>query len=160
MLTDCPHCFTRVVPKADGTCPACQRDIHESGSHDPNMVSMKIAQGDELPSVCCQCGLATDRLIRLHKTSAGKDGLPTTFWEHLVARIAGLFAPIRAISMLETMFEGSQATIGVDVDLPLCDLCRAQGVPDPIYVDFANARMTLIVHRTFREKASCSTSAT
>ena len=25
MLTECPHCFTRVLPRPDGQCPACQQ---------------------------------------------------------------------------------------------------------------------------------------
>ena len=56
MLTTCPHCFTRVIPKADGTCPACQRNVNDPRGADATRTSLRVSQGDVLPAVCCECG--------------------------------------------------------------------------------------------------------
>jgi len=30
MITDCPHCFNKVLPAADGTCPSCRKNVNET----------------------------------------------------------------------------------------------------------------------------------
>jgi hypothetical protein len=74
MLIDCPHCYTRVVPKVDGTCPACQKDTNDLAGADLSRTSIRVGQGDVLPSVCCDCGYQTQRRVRVYRNNQGDKG--------------------------------------------------------------------------------------
>lgn len=141
MLVDCPHCYTRVVPKSDGTCPACQRQV--TGEHDaqPGRTTLRVAQGTRLPPVCCDCGQPTERYVAVGGKSAGEP----SGWSAL---IVSLFSwPIG----LWMFLRGLERTSVVQVRVPQCWQCGRGGRPKPRYVDFPNARMTFVVHRKLKE---------
>ncbi len=141
MLTDCPHCYARVVPKADGRCPACQKDMHDLAGVDPTRVSLRVAQGDVLPRVCCDCGQATDRVITVCRRTSARDEMS------LGVRLLLL------LSFNWGALSGSGGDV-VEVEMPQCDLCGSEGRPEPEYVDFDNVRMTFVVHKNLRDAAT------
>lgn len=158
MLIDCPHCFTRVVPKADGTCPACQKDTRETAGGDLTRATMPVAQGDVLPPVCCHCGRDTRRCVAVSIEAAGKgQDLPgggTAI--SLLLSLASLFVSMLAFLILWPVFvyrllRGIAGTSVVEVRVPQCEVCAAYGDPRPQRVDFENARMTLVVHKRLKE---------
>ena len=70
MLTNCPHCFTRVVPRSDGSCPACQSDTHDTAVGEPSRTPIHVWQGDILPPICCGCGQRTSRVVSVYRKMA------------------------------------------------------------------------------------------
>ncbi len=55
MIVECPHCHTRVLPKADNICPACRENILDTHDVDPNMVSLSVRESQDLPPYCYRC---------------------------------------------------------------------------------------------------------
>ena len=144
MLVDCPHCFTAVVPKSDGTCPACQGDARAPGL-DPDKISLRIVQGAVLPSVCCDCGKFTDRFVDVSRSRSDDREQGSTF----VGNLFGLFAswPLSLFMLLR----GIDQTRVVQTQLPQCAVCAGDGAPRPRYVDFNEVRMTFVVHRKLKD---------
>ncbi len=131
MLEDCPHCYTRVVPMTDGTCPACRKNVRDLAGVDPDRVTMTVAQGDVLPGVCCACGRETSRFVRVISTK-GDPGL--------LGLIVAMLVYCVAVAMsLAFAYKTSRV---IEVHLPQCDSCGAGGPPKPRYVDYDNVRMT------------------
>lgn len=147
MLTDCPHCYTRVVAKADGRCPACQRDLLSVADIDSMWVSLRVAQGDILPPICCDCGQATQRVTKVRKSKS--EGDEATSW--ILVILLGFLSWLAAFYHI---LRGIADTNVVEVKMPQCDLCAVNGRPQPEYVDFGNVRMTFVVHRNLRDSTT------
>lgn len=59
MLPECPHCFARVIPRPDRSCPNCSEQLDQ-----PNglgLVSVWIRPTTVLPDICHRCGVPTSR---------------------------------------------------------------------------------------------------
>ncbi len=127
MIIECPHCHVKVLPTANNLCPACRRDISDPSDTDPNQVALTIHESEELPSFCFSCNLYTDRTIRV----SGDKG-----------------------SDFDSLFKTSDVdTSNVVIDLPQCDKCGEEiGEPEPVHVDYEYQKMTLVVHRGFRDR--------
>ena len=124
----CPHCHTRVLPKADNTCPACQSDLSDLEDVDPNLIVLAIHELEELPTFCYSCNRYTERLVRVSgdRRSIIKDA------------IFGHVAP--------------EDTSNVIIYLPQCEECGDRGGPEPIDVDYENQTMSFLVQKQFRER--------
>jgi hypothetical protein len=140
-IIQCPHCFTQVIPKSDGTCPACQRNTRDREGIDDTRRSIRISQGDVLPPICCDCGEAASVYTPVSRTLANAQGQPSGVWQILMALF--LSWPMAVYFFLRGI---SQASV-VQVRLPQCARCRERAKPSPRYVDFPNARMTFVVHK-------------
>lgn len=142
MVVDCPHCFTKVIPKPDGTCPACQRNTQD-GHARPDHSAVRVAHNAELPPLCCGCGQATDQYhtITNHSSEGRAEG------SGVLAFLVALLSLPMALFLL---LRGIQETSVVQVKLPICPHCRQFGLPKPQYVDFKNARMTFVVHKRLK----------
>ncbi len=144
MLVDCPHCYARVVPKADGCCPACQQNLRLVTGTESMRVSLRVAQGDILPAICCDCGEPTERVTKVQASrSERREG---TNWIEVI--VLGLMSWLVAVYLI---LRGISETNVIEVRIPQCELCAAGGPPKPEYVDFGNARMTFVVHRKLRD---------
>jgi hypothetical protein len=64
-INPCPHCCRRVIPMADGTCPACAKNTSDRSGTDPSKVLVGIRSGQRLPDVCHRCGTPTRTTQRL-----------------------------------------------------------------------------------------------
>jgi hypothetical protein len=144
MLTDCPYCHTRVVPKADGTCPACQKNALEATRPDSSWTTIRVSQGDVLPPICCECGQPTSRVVAISRT-ARPGGEPST------SVGVAVFLVFSWLLGLWLMLRGMANTTAAKVTLPQCESCGRRGPPEPRYVDFANARMTFLVHKNLKD---------
>ena len=145
MITECPHCFVRMVPKADGTCPACQQDTRGAFGTDPTRTSLCVSQGTVLPSICCDCGEEAERSVAVCRSSDGEQDQPSGFVQLLIALLVSW--PMALYFFLR----GIHKTSIVQVNIPQCHECARNATPQPRYVDFANARMTLVVHKNLKE---------
>jgi len=128
LIVECPHCHTRVVPKANNICPACRNNMLELQGVNPNQVSLSIHESEELPSFCYSCNTYTERYVRV---SADKE------------------------SDLEVLLFGRslpEATSNVIINLPQCEQCGEMDEPEPVDVDYDHQKMTFVVHRGFRER--------
>jgi hypothetical protein len=143
MVIDCPHCFTKVIPKPDGSCPACQGNTRESSASTEHS-AVRIAHGTELPPICCGCGQPADQYhaITSHPTEGRGEA------SGVMAVLLTLISWPMALLML---LRGLHETSVVQVKLPTCPHCRQFGYPAPRYVDFKNARMTFVVHKRLKE---------
>lgn len=144
MLIDCPHCFTRVVPKSNGLCPACQKDMRDTTRLDLARASIRVSQGDVLPKICCDCGETTSRVVKVYQKHAAKEQ-PSS----LAATLIFLLSSWAMGSWL--FLRGMAETSVAEVAMPQCERCARRGDPKPRYVDFSNARMTFVVHRNLKE---------
>ena len=147
MLTDCPHCYARVVPKADGRCPACQKDVRNLAGTDTTRASLRVAQGDVLPPICCGCGQATPRTVTVCMKKSARD--EPSLWQKVI-----IFAFFNWIVGLAYFMTGIANKDVVEVKMPQCDFCHSKGSPEPEYVDFQNVRMTFVVHKNLRDAAT------
>ena len=140
MLVDCPHCYTRVVPKSDGTCPACQREMALEDGVRSTWTTMKISQGAHLPPVCCECGSRTRRYVHVDADT----GSGPKAWLEIIASLTSW------PSTLWMFWQTMKRTSCVRVRMPQCSECGRSGKPKPRRVDFPNATMTFVVHRRFQ----------
>ena len=108
---------------------------------DPTRASLRVAQGDVLPWVCCDCGQATDRVVTVCKRTSVRDEMSPG---------------VRLLLLLSFNWGAVSGSSGdvVEVEIPQCDLCGSEGRLEPEYVDFDNVRMTFIVHKNLRDSAT------
>jgi hypothetical protein len=126
-IIECPHCHVKVLPMANNICPACRMSISDLTGVDPDQVSLTFRESEELPAFCYSCNQYTERTIRV---SGDKE-----------SDIGSMFAP------------SDVDTSNVVIHLPQCDNCADQfGEPEPVDVDYECQKMTLAVHRGFRER--------
>lgn len=59
MLPECPHCFTRVIPRPDRSCPNCSKQLDQP--NELGLVSVWIRSSTVLPELCHRCGVPTSR---------------------------------------------------------------------------------------------------
>jgi hypothetical protein len=106
---------------------------------------LRVAQGDKLPAICCDCGEAADRCVAVCRSTQGDADQPSGFVQALIGLL------ISWPMALYFFLRGIQNTSVVRVDMPQCQVCAQVGLPEPQYVDFKNARMTFVVHKNLQE---------
>ncbi len=138
LIVECPHCHTRVLPKADNICPACRENILDMQDVDPNMVSLTVKESQELPPYCYRCNSYTERYVQI-------EGDPEPAWEKIVRVLGSALVPLRKR-------QTDEGTTNVFINLPQCEVCAKLEDPTPLYVDYDEQGMTFIVHKGFRER--------
>ncbi len=128
ILMECPHCFTKILPHADNTCPACQGDLSSLAGVNPNKVSFLIHESEELPLCCYSCGQYTEQEVRV---SGDQESILSKFF-------MGDISP--------------EETSNVVIFLPQCQFCAEIEDPEPVEVDYDNQTMTFSVHTRFRDQ--------
>lgn len=128
LIVECPHCHTRVVPKANNICPACRNNMLDLQGVNPNQVSLSIHESEELPSFCYSCNTFTERYIRV---SGDKES-------DLEVLLFGQSSP--------------EATSNVIINLPQCEQCGEMDDSKPVEVDYEHQKMTFVVHQGFKER--------
>src|SRR2546423_13213540 len=97
-ISNCPHCYRKVIPSADGTCPACNKNTNDSASTDPHKVLVGICAGNRLPPVCHRCGAPTRHAKTLAVASEPQD---TTFAPGLASLLISFLKPLAILSAME-----------------------------------------------------------
>lgn len=128
IFMQCPHCFTKILPHADNTCPACQGDLSSLVGVNPNKVSFLIHESEELPLCCYSCGQYTELEVRV---SGDQESIISKFF-------MGNVSP--------------EDTSNVVIFLPQCQFCAETEDPEPVEVDYDNQTMTFAVHTRFRDQ--------
>ncbi|HRQ23777.1 MAG TPA: hypothetical protein PLF42_10160 [Anaerolineales bacterium] len=128
IFMECPHCYTKILPLADNTCPACQGDLSSLVGVNPNKVSFLIHESEELPFCCYSCGQYTEQEIRV---SGDQESILNKFF-------MGDISP--------------EDTSNVVIFLPQCEFCAEAEDPEPVEVDYENQTMTFAVHTRFRDQ--------
>ena len=136
-IVECPHCFTRVVAMADGTCPSCRGNVNDNEGLDLNMTALCVREGTSLPRVCFRCGApATDsvsvRAAQTPHSGSGPDALEVigAAWGCLFALFVALTRPKRIVRVI----------------LPRCELCRHHE-PEMLYANFDESWIKVVVHK-------------
>lgn len=129
VFVECPHCYTKIMPLADNTCPACQGDLSNLVGVDPNKVSFLIHESEELPMYCYSCNQYTEQEVRI---SGDQESILSKF-------LTGDISP--------------DQTSNVIIFLPQCESCAEIEDPEPVEVDYENQTMTFVVHTGFRDRA-------
>jgi hypothetical protein len=129
IFVECPHCHTKILPRADNTCPACQRDLSNLTGVNPNKVSFLIYETEELPSYCYSCNRHTEQEVRV---SGDQESVLSNF-------LTGDVSP--------------EQTSNVIIFLPQCETCAEIEDPEPVEVDYELQTMTFVVHAGFRDRA-------
>jgi len=127
-IIECPHCHTKVLPKANNICPACLNDVSDLQGVDQSMVSFTVYESEELPTFCYSCNLYTERTIRVSADSE-------SIFEKFILKPT---AP--------------ENTSNVIIYLPQCETCAEDNEPEPVEVDYEFQTMKLVVHSGFRDR--------
>ena len=128
IFVECPHCYTKILPLADNTCPACQGDLSSLVGVNPNKVSFLIHESEELPLCCYSCGQYTELEVRV---SGDQESILSKFF-------MGNVSP--------------EETSNVVIFLPQCQFCAEIEDAEPVEVDYDNQTMTFAVHTRFRDQ--------
>lgn len=128
IFVECPHCYTKIMPLADNTCPACHGDLSNLAGVNPNKVSLLIHESEELPFCCYSCGQYTEQEVRV---SGDQESILSKFF-------MGDISP--------------EETSNVVIFLPQCQFCAEIEDPEPVEVDYDNQTMTFVVHTGFRDQ--------
>ena len=148
MIVDCPHCYTRVVPTSQGACPSCRQSVYEATDADHSKASISVAHLEPLPTMCCDCGCATDRTVKITRNISRKADLEPS--DDLLSYIGSLFSWIGWLIALVRGDFRSRIGDQVVVQMPQCVICSESGIPDPIHVNAHELRMTFIVNQEFK----------
>lgn len=142
MLTSCPHCFGKVLPKNDSTCPRCGGMIEEGG---PETVheAMTLRKGQVLPQICFFCGDAATSFTMVKITGAMQ-----------THQAAGRFILAR---LLPGLARGMSKEDSFRIDLPSCNACTDMEESKFLLASNIGARtITIRAHRSFAAAAGSS----
>ena len=144
-IEPCPHCYRKVIPMGDGTCPSCGKNTNDRKGADPNKVLIGIRSGQALPSICHCCGVPTRTAKRL---SAASEPQGTTIASGFGEFLAHFLKPFGFIDSMER----DNKTVEVSLVLPTCKQCaRTVRNIAPHYIDFDAHRIDLVVHVEFKK---------
>lgn len=143
-IAPCPHCYRKIIPMTDGTCPSCGKNTNDRAATDPHKTIIGIKPSDRLPPVCFHCGAPTQRTKRLSLSSEPQG---TTFGGGFARFLALLFKPFAFIDSMERMSK----TVEISMRLPVCPQCwKGLRRITPEYIDFDDHRVDLVVHQQFK----------
>ena len=144
-ISVCPHCYRRVIPTANGTCPACGKSTTDLAGTHPHMTLVGLKPGDRLPPICHHCGVPTQNVKELTVSSEPQT---SAFVSRLGTWLAHRFKPFGFIVKIEKM----NKTVGVSLRLPTCEQCAKtlKGIT-PQHIDFDAHRVDLVVHTEFKK---------
>ncbi len=156
MLSVCPHCLSRVLVKADGTCPSCGSAITpEDAARLEGFTIQQVDEGTALPGTCFLCDGPGTRAVRYHVAPNGSKVEATDAHsrakerKRALAKFA-LFVTGGIFGRMMFSLVDPRKDSGLDVILPACDRCfsRARSLK-PVDVNYGNRSMAFLVHRDF-----------
>jgi hypothetical protein len=136
-VVTCPHCYTRVLPSAAGSCPACGKEARQADGKAPTRVRMAVGERTVLSRCCCQCCAPTDRRVTVRRSTRPGESPLLEFVTLVLAPL--LFLITRSPSERRT----------IKVKMPQCPRCATGGELAPVHVDFERFEMTFLVNERF-----------
>jgi hypothetical protein len=145
-MIECPHCFTRVIPTSEGECPACRRNVRETGGTDPTKTTLSIADGAAtLPRYCCDCGRSTERRLKV------KCKITSDVESGWAAVLSTIFAALTGV-FVGGIEDDPHRRVTLVIRIPQCEMCASHGRPVPVRVNLEESRMTFVVHKEFESR--------
>ena len=149
MLTECPHCFTRVLPKPDGQCPACQKSTVDVRDADREFTTVTVRENSNIPDYCCSCMLPERRLVRVVRSrvvwGASEDSGVGAAAAIALRLLIGGFSFLVHLLHSEKR-SGSQKVV---VRVRQCRECSRHQPLEPTFVNYDAYSMKFVVHRDF-----------
>ena len=139
MIAECPRCRRKVALRGDGNCPGCGKSPSDIAGVDLDRVAIVLRSHANLPKVCYNCGQTADHTKRITESRRSPHA------ETGKGAALGLLGIV-----VEKIFQGGQT---ISIRVPVCGRCKSTK-PEVDRVDWDNYRLTLIVHRRFRDQAS------
>lgn len=141
-VIECPHCYTRVSPKMDNTCPACGKNTRDKTNANPNLTTAALFPTTSVPSNCVVCGQQTNRFFKYKIEVPGDQD--TKLISTLLSMLSG--------KLLSVLFGVKKNMQSIGVKLPVCKNCKkSQSNIKPIHFDRDTDAMTFVVHKAFKE---------
>jgi len=142
-IVRCPHCFIDVLPKPDGSCPACKANTRYVDPAKRDLVAAEFVDGERLPKLCYLCGQPSASAIEcgLRNEPRGPDGAG------VMARVLGAIGG----SLLVSRREEFHKEFALSVELPVCSRHEGLEPPKPLYADRNAYRLTFAVHQHLDE---------
>lgn len=149
MMTECPHCFTRVLPRRNGECPACQKDTTAKSSAE--VVPIIYGEQSHSPYFCCTCALPTTRLVKVRHKLALQAPTGRRFSLNLILVLAHLMTElmILVVEFIAKRSGGARDISEVIIRICQCRDCSKRFPIEPLGMDFDAGLMRLAVHRDF-----------
>jgi len=149
MLIECPHCFTRVLPRADGECPACQQNTQSVRDIDRQFKTVTVGETSAMPDHCSTCMLPETRLVRVTRSrviwgAAGDSGVAAVVATVIRLLLGGIHFLFHL--MTSERDSGSQKVV---VQMRHCRECSRRQPLEPTFVNYDAYTMKFIVHREF-----------
>lgn len=139
MLNECVNCYSKIIIKSDGKCPACGKSATiKDGPID--VARVDIIEAARCPGICSQCGTTTEKTIGITKKRQ-------VGGESLLVRI--LLAIARPATLWNSTIKGKRQSVTISV--PLCEDCKNRTSIEVKHVDYDKAFMNIVVHSKFRE---------
>jgi len=139
-IVECPHCYTRVIARDDGSCPACGENTGDLSGTNPNETIVTVTPCQKLPDCCMLCGQSGTKHYQIGGTSG--DDITMSISASIVGFIAALFTGFGFFSL-------PRDDMPFSVKIPLCSRC-ARPLPRPIHIDTENYQMRFLAHIQFR----------
>ena len=141
-IVECPHCYTKVLLKSDGSCPSCGKDSNSQSDADPEMTTAQVDFNEPLPPFCVLCAQSTKRTVTVFRgEDPDQEGLSEG-----KSLVVGLLAGWRIAREM-----GTKQTM--ELVVPVCRDCRKRRDEfKPRHVNHGQQRATLLVHRSFKAK--------
>jgi hypothetical protein len=150
MTDECPHCYARVIAKADGECPACHRNIRDLTGTDPTRTQATLLHGAKLPPFCCDCGAPTDRYVKVKSTMGGPGGSNQKALWGALAMLCSFSLGLLLMGALRREQLSKRPNDVAVIHMPQCEPCGSVRRPAPIRVDTEQLALTFVVHREFK----------
>ncbi|MFZ5988567.1 MAG: hypothetical protein ACOYWZ_15775 [Bacillota bacterium] len=143
MIIECPHCYERVLPQQDGTCPNCRRNTQILGGSRHELTKVDIKQSYSLPDVCFKCGEKSDSFVIIKRSHSTSKESP------IVKIIVLIFSPFAFL--MNNGFGSGRYTV-IKITMPICTKCKSAEKIEPVHIDFDNYTMSFITHYKFKEE--------
>ncbi len=147
---ECPHCFVRVFPSSDGTCPNCQKNVNDSDAESAFRTTVLVSPRSTFPDFCHLCSIPTESRLKITKWNSTTVYSDSNFEASriLFFVFSLLFLPVGILFRREGGWQHLyDKTV---ISIPTCDECRNKDMP---VVDSIpeKKQLKIIVHKQFAD---------
>jgi hypothetical protein len=142
-IADCPHCFTRMIPMQDGTCPSCRKNTLDTRGLNPNFTVVRLRRGETPPEICFNCGCYTNRYVSLTCEEPRVDRTRVSDG-NLIATALGL--------LFGTLIISPAAVNSLNFRVPRCENCH--DLPEHRRMNYEEEWVDIIAHKNLKAKAN------
>jgi hypothetical protein len=153
-LLQCHNCHRIILPKSDGSCPACSKNTNDLSNLDPNVELLRIDEDDVAPYLCCSCGFPESRTIRITSRSdqpaensdgsIDEDDVP--FLVRFIFSWVLVFLGKLLVKSLSKLNEGKPS---VTISVRQCRDCTKHHPIRPVQVDYDNCFIEILVRAEY-----------